>query len=88
MSYDAMMKRAKFAPTRPTPHGWIQWKGTDVCMDVRCSCGALTHLDAEFAYTIQCGACGAKFHVNPHVELVPVEASDELADVLVTQGDG
>ena len=21
------------------PHGWIQWKGTGVCMDVHCKCG-------------------------------------------------
>jgi len=25
------------------PHGWVQWKGTDVCMDVHCACG---HIDA------------------------------------------
>lgn len=21
------------------PHGWIQWKGTDVCVDIYCKCG-------------------------------------------------
>ncbi len=39
------------------PHGWIQWKGTEVCMDVHCACGELTHVDAEFAYNVQCPVC-------------------------------
>jgi hypothetical protein len=33
-------------------HGWIQWKGTDVCMDIHCECGTLSHIDGEFAYII------------------------------------
>lgn len=40
-------------------HGWIQWKGTDVCMDVHCKCGEHSHLDAEFAYYIKCPKCGS-----------------------------
>lgn len=61
------------------PHGWIQWKGTSVCMDVWCACGELTHVDAEFAYTIRCGACGQLYDVLGEVILVPVpkEAEDE-----------
>jgi hypothetical protein len=31
------------------PHGWIQWKGTNVCMDVYCACGHHSHIDAKFA---------------------------------------
>lgn len=38
----------------PGPHGWIQWKGTSVCMDVHCACGAHGHVDADFAYTLKC----------------------------------
>jgi len=36
---------------RAGPHAWIQWKGTDVCMDVRCSCGNHGHVDADFAFS-------------------------------------
>ena len=36
------------------PHGWIQWKGTNVCMDIHCKCGMLTHIDADFAYHVKC----------------------------------
>lgn len=51
------------------PYGWIQWKGTGVCMDVWCACGELVHLDAEFAYTIRCGSCGRWYEVSGYVEL-------------------
>lgn len=54
------------------PHGWIQWKGTDVCMDIHCECGVLTHIDASFCYFVTCGACGRRYFVNGHVELVPL----------------
>ena len=59
-----------------TPCGWIQWKGTDVCMDVRCKCGETTHLDADFAYLIQCGACGRMYWPNSHVSLLELEGED------------
>lgn len=39
------------------PHGWIQWKGTDVCMDIHCKCGFHGHVDAEFAYFVKCLEC-------------------------------
>ena len=39
------------------PHGWIQWKGTDVCMDIYCKCGYHSHIDAEFAYHVECPIC-------------------------------
>ena len=33
------------------PYAYIQWKGTDVCLDVHCTCGAeLLHYDGYFAY--------------------------------------
>jgi hypothetical protein len=57
----------------------IQWKGTSVCMDVTCACGEGTHLDADFAYTIACGACGRVYGVSPFVRLVPVEDPRLLA---------
>ena len=28
--------------------GRIQWKGTDICVDIHCVCGYLGHIDGEF----------------------------------------
>lgn len=39
------------------PHAFIQWKGTDVCMDFHCECGAHCHFDGGFAYTVKCPHC-------------------------------
>lgn len=52
------------------PHGWIQWKGTNVCMDVHCECGVLTHIDDDFTYHIKCGNCGKVYFCNGHIELI------------------
>lgn len=53
----------------PRPHGWIQWKGTDVCMDIHCVCGESTHIDGEFMYYIKCGACGRVYECDGHIQL-------------------
>jgi len=55
------------------PHGWIQWKGTDVCMDIRCKCGSRTHIDAEFAYRVKCPYCGTVYFCSGHIELIELE---------------
>ncbi len=38
-------------------HAFIQWKGTDVCMDFWCDCGAHCHFDGDFAYAVKCPHC-------------------------------
>lgn len=40
------------------PHAFVQWKGTNVCMDFHCECGAHCHFDGYFAYTVKCPHCG------------------------------
>ena len=55
------------------PHGWVQWKGTEVCMDIHCKCGELTHIDAEFASHVKCGKCGTVYFCNGHIELIELE---------------
>lgn len=65
---------AKF---KEKPHGWIQWKGTEVCIDVHCACGAHGHIDAAFFYHYKCAACGKKYAVGANValiELTPAQA--------------
>ena len=66
------------------PHGWIQWKGTEVCMDVHCKCGRLSHIDAEFAYHVKCPGCGAVYFCNGHIELIELEVAP---DTCVEEGD-
>jgi hypothetical protein len=55
------------------PHGWIQWKGTDICMDVYCECGRHSHVDGDFVYYVKCPACGAVYFCNGHIELIKLE---------------
>lgn len=64
------------------PHGWIQWKGTDVCMDIHCKCGHHSHIDAAFTYNIQCPKCNTIYRCNPHIEFI--EITDEVPQCLVT----
>lgn len=77
--YDLVSAHPVEKATGEGPHGWIQWKGTNVCMDVHCACGELTHVDADFAYVIKCGACGRMYGTGMNVVLVeiPTERRDE-----------
>jgi hypothetical protein len=67
-------------PPKGSPHGWIQWKGTQVCMDIRCSCGVLSHVDDEFTYYVECPSCHQRYMVNGHIELVPLTADEGRLD--------
>ena len=64
-----------FDPSKD-PHGWIQWKGTDVCIDIHCTCGESTHIDGDFMYHIQCPHCKQIYEANGHVELIPIAEKD------------
>jgi hypothetical protein len=57
-----------------SPNGWIQWKGTDVCMDVYCKCGEHSHVDASFLYHVECPSCGTVYMCNGHIELIELES--------------
>ena len=62
------------------PHGWIQWKGTDVCMDVYCKCGCHSHIDADFVYfvyNVKCPECGTVYMCNGHIELIELNEEPE-----------
>jgi hypothetical protein len=60
------------------PHGWIQWKGTDVCMDVFCKCGHSFHIDSDFTYNIECPKCKTIYMCNGHIELIELETRPEM----------
>ena len=59
------------------PHGWIQWKGTDVCMDIHCKCGYMSHVDDLFAYHVKCPNCGTVYLCNGHIQLIEIEEEPE-----------
>jgi hypothetical protein len=48
---------------------FIQWKGTDVCMDCLCVCGNGFHIHGEFAYSVKCPNCGKVLEVSAVVKL-------------------
>lgn len=54
------------------PHIWVQWKGTDVCADIHCSCGEISHFDGDFFYFFKCPACGQHWQVGANVAIYPV----------------
>lgn len=69
---------------RDTSHGWIQWKGTDVCMDIHCKCGHHGHFDGDFLYYYSCPECGTKYAVGQVVKFI--ELSEEQVQYLDTSG--
>lgn len=56
---------------------FIQWKGTEVCMDFTCPCGAEGHVDASFAYFVHCPSCDTVFELGTQVI---VKRNDEGRD--------
>lgn len=67
------IERDKTVPEPGESQGWIQWKGTDVCMDVHCRCGHHGHIDDSFAYFYLCPKCGVTFAVGQTVRLYALE---------------
>ena len=61
--------------------GWIQWKGTDVCIDIHCRCGELSHFDGGFMYYIKCPYCGQVYKADPNIKLIRTNEEDDLTKV-------
>jgi hypothetical protein len=63
------------------PWGWVQWKGTDACVDLHCPCGTQWHEDGEFLYKVRCPGCSTEWFLNGHITLhatVPRLDADNL----------
>ena len=69
------------ARLRGESRGWIQWKGTDVCMDIRCECGNHSHVDADFLYHWRCPDCKKAYAIGQTVALIEItdEQGKEMA---------
>lgn len=75
-----------FAPFPVTDAtNFIQWKGTDVCIDIRCSEDGF-HYDGTFMHLIRCPDCGAVYEVGTQVHLRKVTEPDILADPYIKDG--
>ena len=68
-------------PHKGNPSGWIQWKGTDVCIDIHCSCGGHSHYDGEFMYLVKCPYCGKIWEPNGHILLEEPHSDFDLDNV-------
>jgi hypothetical protein len=66
------------------PHGWIQWKGTDACIDLHCVCGSHGHIDGDFLYHYKCAKCGRRYALGMNVSLI--ELNDEQAAFIENGG--
>lgn len=61
-----------------TPYGWLQHKGTNLCIDLHCVCGELTHFDGDFLYNWVCPACKRHYATGSHLAMHEMSA-DEIA---------
>lgn len=64
------------------PRTFIQWKGTDLCMDFDCECGGGGHYDGFFAYIIKCPDCGAHYEMPTNIPLKKVDGPSTGHSVL------
>jgi hypothetical protein len=74
------------------PYAFIQWKGTDACMDIHCPCGAHLHWDGDFAYMLACPHCDRAWEMPiylPMRELSAAERSEhgEFVKVIPAEDD-
>lgn len=54
------------------PIGLVQWKGTDVCIDLHCSCGNRIHIDDYFVYYFRCH-CGKTYALDNTIHLIELD---------------
>lgn len=57
---------------------FIQWKGTEVCLDFWCACGFDGHLDAMFAYQLRCTGCGRVWDMPQTVTLAEAQGDGHV----------
>ena len=70
---------SQYEQYKDRPHGWVQWKGTNACIDIHCKCGAHLHADAGFLYYVQCPYCEAIYSVSGFVQLVELTTAEQIA---------
>ena len=61
---------------------FIQWKGTDVCLDFTCECGTEGHFDGYFAYVLECSGCGKLWEMPMLLYPRPSQRNDGMPPVI------
>lgn len=87
MEYLSLNKNTISLNTEKDHHGWIQFKGTNICLDVHCKCGELSHIDGDFVYFLQCPSCGLIYELNGYIELIERDIKDIDKDINVHKAD-
>jgi hypothetical protein len=55
----------------------LQHKGSSMCADVVCECGAHCHIDSDFTYFIRCAECSKLYAVGEVLKLYPLPPEHE-----------
>jgi hypothetical protein len=78
--------RGTFEPHPETDASmFIQWKGTDVCLDFHCPCqpeetAYAFHFDGDFAYYLQCPKCLAVYEMGTQVKARKIDP-EQIPDI-------
>ncbi len=60
------------------PKIYIQWKGTDACLDLYCVCGEQWHMDEDFLYFVKCPYCGRVYETSCHIAMYELTLQEIL----------
>lgn len=66
------------------PNVFVQWKGTEACLDLRCRCGRTSHYDGGFAYALRCPHCGATYTLPDTLTLAEGDGGHTPQDAVDT----
>ncbi len=70
LSYEDVIEGV-YEPSPGQTKASVQWKGTDVCIDIWCKCGAHLHFDGYFMYWL-CPHCETRYACDPRINLVEI----------------
>lgn len=79
-SLDKILKAYDRDAPEAESHGWIQWKGTDVCIDLHCVCGQGGHVDGDFMYRLKCPKCGRQYLAGQNITLIELTPEEYAED--------
>lgn len=76
------------------PSVFIQYKGTDICIDFHCLCdredegAGVGHFDGYFAYALKCARCGRVYEMPSELPLTLVESTRFEPRVIEPEWEG
>lgn len=51
-------------------HGTIQWKGSDIYMDIHCDCGHTSNIKGDGIFFVKCPSCKTIYELNGFIQLI------------------